>query len=336
MISKFKAAAPKIFLVLRYLLLAAVIGFALYYLVSQWSEVSKALKLISWPSLLVSFFFLLSGLFAGTMSWVSVLNGLGAPVSVPRGAQIMLVGQLGKYVPGSVWSYLMQMELGRQYGISRPRILITSLYAAGIGVVASLLLGALALPAVIQYQRELLWLFALLPVGLTCLHPRVMTWLASLVLKIFRRPPLDHIVSFKTVSSALGWALFSYLAYGGHLWILVNSLDSPTFMSFILLTGAISLGFTISLFAFILPSGVGIREVVLVGSMALIITASQATAITLVSRVMFTLADLAAAGIAVLTVVILKKRLPATTNEYAEPTTTAANAQNTRKKIGLG
>jgi hypothetical protein len=304
-----KRHLPVIFLVLRYVLLAAVIGFAVYYLVTQWSAVSATIDRIPWQSLVLSFILVVAGLLAGTLSWVSVLNGLGPKVPVVRGSQVMLVGQLGKYVPGSVWSYVLQMELGRQYGILRPRVLVTSLYAAGIGVVSSLVLGAFALPFIAANHPMLLWLFVLLPIGLVCLHPRVMTWLASLVLRIFRRPPLDHEVAFTTVVKAVGWSLLAYFCYGLHLWLLVNALVNPDLGTLILLTGAVALGFTVSLFAFIFPSGVGVREAVLVGAMALLLTVPQAGALSLVSRAMFTAADLLAAGAAALVAVILRRRL---------------------------
>lgn len=307
--NRLKAYAPKLVLIFRYVLLVAVIGFAAYYLASQWADVSVAIRTISPISLVLSFVLVFLGLAAGTMSWVAVLNGLGPKVAVPRGAQIMLVGQLGKYVPGSVWSYVMQMELGRQYQIPRPRILVTGLYAAGIGVVSSLILGGLALPTVTQDYPDLLWLFLLLPIGLACLHPRVMTWLASLVLKIFKRPPLDHRISFRVVGASVGWSLLSYVCYGIHLWLLVNSLVDTDWMTVVLMTGAISLGFTVGLFAFIFPSGVGVREAILIGVMTLVMTVAQASAVSLVSRLMFTLADVVAAGLAVLLVLVVRRRL---------------------------
>ncbi|MFC5676984.1 lysylphosphatidylglycerol synthase domain-containing protein [Aeromicrobium endophyticum] len=302
-----RPSLPTLILLVRYLLVLAVVAFAVYYLQSQWDEVSEAISTISALSIVVSFLVLLLGLAAGTMSWVSLLNGLGPRVTVPRAAQVMLVGQLGKYVPGSVWSYLLQMELGRQYGISRPRVLISSLYVAGIGVVSSLVLGGLALPTVLRGHRELLWLFPLLPIGLICLHPRVMTAVADVVLRIFRRPPLDHVVSSRAVAQSLLWSVASYLLYGFHLWLLVNSLIDPSLKSLILLTGAMSLGFSAGLFAFIFPSGVGVREAVLIGAMTVLVTVPQATALSVVSRVMFTVADLVAAGGAVLIVMVLRR-----------------------------
>lgn len=314
--NRIKALAPRALTILRYVLVAIVVGFAVYYLVSQWGAVEQALEVISWQSALVSFLFVLVGLAFGTLSWVAVLNGLGPHVPMLRGAQVLLVGQLGKYVPGSVWSYVMQMELGKQYGILRPRVLVTALYAAGIGVVSSLLLGALALPVVVQGHLELMWLFLLLPIGLVCLHPRVMTFLASWVLRLFRRPPLEHQVTFAVVGKAVGWSLLSYVAYGVHLWILVNSLVDPDFGTLVLLTGAISLGFTVGLIAFIFPSGIGVREAILIGAMTLLLTVPQATAVSLVSRAMFTAADLFAAGIAILFVFIWRRRVARETVAY--------------------
>ncbi|CAN7371803.1 MULTISPECIES: lysylphosphatidylglycerol synthase domain-containing protein [Microbacterium] len=310
LIAESRSARSWVLLILRYVLLALVLGFAAYYLISQWDEVSAAIKLIAWQSAVLSFLLVLAGLALGTISWIAILNGLGEDrVPFLRAAQILLVGQLGKYVPGSVWSYVMQMELGRQYNVSRPRVLITALYSAGVGVVASLILGALAVPLLSQEQPELLWLFALLPVGLICLHPAVMTWLASLVLKLFRRPPLDHRVKVSTVLIALSTSIGSYICYGLHLTLLVNSLADPDPQTVVLLTGAMAIGFSLSLFAFILPSGIGVREAVLVAAMATIVTVPQAAAVSAVSRMMFTVGDVAAAGVAVLFVIIMRRRL---------------------------
>lgn len=283
----------------------------MYYLVSQWGEVSQAVKVIAPVSLVLSFLLVVVGLGFGTLSWIILLNGLGPKVPLLRGAQVVLVGQLGKYVPGSVWSYVMQMELGRQYGVARPRVLIASLYAAGVGVVASLVLGSFALPIMISDHPALLWLYVLLPVGLVCLHPKVMTWLASLVLRVFRRPPLDHQVSGSVVIGALGAALVSYACYGIHLFLLVNSLVDPDIGTLVLLTGAMSIGFTVGLVAFLLPSGLGAREAVLIGAMTLLLTLPEAVAMTVVSRMMFTVADIGAAGAAALAVLIMRKRLAA-------------------------
>lgn len=302
--------------VLRWVLILTVIGFAAWYFISIWDEVGPVVMEMNPLWLALSFVVLLAGMTMNVAAWVTLLRGLGHRVPVVRSAQIMLVGQLGKYVPGSAWAYLLQMELGRQYGVARARVLVASLYAAGIGVVASLLLGGVALPQLAAGLPQLLWLFALLPVGLACLHPTVMTFLANLVLKVFKRPPLQQRVRIGTTLGALGWTLGSYLLYGVHLMLLTAG-EAPLSEVF-LFSAAIGIGFTASLFAFLLPSGVGVREAVLIGMTGVILTVAEASAVALVSRAMFTAGDLLTAGVAALVAFLLHRRLHHEDAENAE------------------
>lgn len=302
--------------ILRWFALIAVITFAVLYLAGQWQEVSEALLTIPVLNLFISLIFVLAGLIFGTLSWVTLLNGLGPQVPVLRGSQVMLVGQLGKFIPGSVWSYVMQMELGRHFGILRPRILITALYAAGIGVISSLVLGSLALPFLAENEPEVLFLFILLPIGLVFLYPPIMTKIASLVLRVFKRPPLEKLVSFQVVIKAVLFTLISYVLYGAHLWLLSQSFNQTGSNTFFFLTGIMALSFSASLFAFIFPSGIGVRELILISAMTLFISEAQATAVTLVSRLMFTFADLLAALIATVFVIVWRKKIRQQTITY--------------------
>ncbi len=308
--------------VLRYVLLAVVIGFAVAFFARQWGQITEVIAHIPVGAAVLSFVVMIVGMIANVLSWVTLLNGLGHPVPFPRGAQIMLVGQLGKYVPGSVWAYVMQMELGRQYGIARARVLVTALYAAGIGVVSSLILGASVVPTISADQPALAWLYLLLPVGLVCLHPRVMTWLSNLTLKLFRRPPLEHRVGFGTILAAIGWSLLSYVLYGVHLQLLVGDAAPASLLTVIMLGGALSLGFTASLIAFVLPSGAGVREAVVIAVLAaLAVPLVDASAMALVSRAMFTAGDLLLAGTAVIVVLAMRRNLRArdtATSEYEQ------------------
>lgn len=307
--------------IVRYVLLAIVIGFAIAFFARQWGDITEAIVSIPAGSIMLSSVVLLLGMLANVLSWTTVLNGLGHVVPLPRGAQIMLVGQLGKYVPGSVWAYLTQMELGRQYGVARARVLVTALYAAGIGVVASLILGLSIVPELAAQHAAFGWLYLLLPVGLVCLHPAVMTWLSNLVLKLFRRPPLEHRVRASTIAVAVAWALLSYLLYGVHLQLLALGFAPATPLTVLQLGAALSLGFTASLIAFVLPSGAGVREFVVIAVLVTMMSLPDASALALVSRAMFTAGDLLLAGVAVVVVLAMRRRLHArdeATSEYGD------------------
>lgn len=279
----------------RVIVLAVIVG-AGYQLIHNWDEVSHTLLELPWESVVLSFVFVFIGIWLGPVVWKIMVSDLGSPVSTKQASKIYLVGQLGKYVPGSVWAFLVQMELGKQVGITRARSFTASILAAGIGVVASLIVGVLALPALASGNPELLWLYVLLPVGLAFLHPKPLTWIVSRLLRLLRRPPLPHPLRGAAIAKATATGVLLYVAEGAHLWLLVNSLGSPKFTGALVCVGTIGLAMTAGLIAFFLPSGLGARELVIVTGLAGILPYGQALALAVVSRLMFTIVDVASAG----------------------------------------
>jgi uncharacterized membrane protein YbhN (UPF0104 family) len=281
---------------LRRVLVVAVLAGAAYQLVVQWPDVSHTLASLPWPSVVLSFLAVLAGLGMGPPMWRTVLRDLGTPVRMRDASMIYLVGQLGKYVPGSVWAFLLQMELARTVGVTRVRAFTASVVAAGLGIVASLIAGFLAMPVVLDGHREYLWIFLLLPLGLVLLHPRPLTWIVSRALTLLRRDPLPHPLTAAAILKTLGLGLATFVLLGVHLWLLAGSSGSPGLGGLMLCIGAMSLAMTAGLLAFFLPSGLGAREVVLVAALSTALPAGSALALAVVSRVMFTVVDLVLAG----------------------------------------
>ncbi|WP_216212949.1 lysylphosphatidylglycerol synthase transmembrane domain-containing protein [Amycolatopsis aidingensis] len=297
-----KPLKAKLLDVVRWVAVAVVVFFAARQLITNWAEFWATIQGIPWQSSVLSLLVLILSIGVGVYAWQVIVNDLGTPVGYPRGAQINLVGSLGKYVPGSVWAYLLQMELGKKAGLARARIFTSSLIHFGVGVVAALILSLFAMPAVFANSPRAWWLLVLIPLGLAALHPRVLTWGTSLVLRILRRPALDHRFSYRTVGTVFGALAVVYALQGLHLWLLANSVGAPGIGGYVLCVGAMAIAMTSGNFAFIMPSGAGVREVVMVAVLtATAISGPQALAFALASRVMFTVADLVTAGTAALT-----------------------------------
>lgn len=281
---------------LKRVLLVVVLAVAVYQLVKQWPEVSHTLASLPWPAVVLSFLAVLLGILLGPFMWRIVLQDLGTPVRKSDASMIFLVGQLGKYIPGSVWAFLLQMELAKTVGVTRVRAFTASLVSTGLGIVASLIAGFLAMPVILDGHEQLLWVFILLPLGLVLLHPRPLTWIVSKVLKVLRRDPLPKQLSGGAIVKTVALALATFALLGVHLWLLADSLGSPGLSGLLLCTGAMALAMTSGLLAFFLPSGIGAREVVLVAALATTLPSGSALALAVVSRVMFTVVDLVSAG----------------------------------------
>jgi glycosyltransferase 2 family protein len=291
---------------IRRLVVLAVVAYAAMQLVGQWDEVSLALARLSWPRLLLAGGAVSVGVLLSPLVWQTMLGALDVHVRVQDASKIYLVGQLGKYVPGSVMAFLLQMELARAVGVTRARSFTASLLTAGVVVVASLLAGTLAIPALMANEPALLWLFTLLPIGLVCLHPAVLTFAVNKILRLLRREPLAHRLSGRAIVRATAINVVTYAFYGVQLYVLAawqrDSWDLNAGLVLLLCIGSMGLAMTAGLVAFILPSGIGARELVIVGGLSAVMPYGQALALAVVSRVIFTVVELAAAAVATLVV----------------------------------
>jgi uncharacterized membrane protein YbhN (UPF0104 family) len=293
----------------------AIAGCLVYSIVRQWSEVEHAWLSLAWQSVLLSFTATIAGMLASVMAWRASLKDLEYEVSFLTAARINFIGALGKYLPGVFWAYVLQMEFGRQAGLPRTRALIASVVAVGLATTTGLVLGTLALPSLLANARAavsyggsvrytLSIFLVLAPVALLCATPAVLTRLVQLVLRVLRRPPLTRRLSWRGVLRVAGWTTVTWLCFGTHLWLLANAQAAPGAASLFRLVGAFAVAMTLGLFAVFVPSGLGVREAVLVAALTPLLGAGAgvgvALGIAVASRMLFILADLVAAAVTAL------------------------------------
>jgi hypothetical protein len=276
----------------RRVLVVLVLAAATYAVVDQWPAVRATLATLAWWQVGLSMLVLVVGVLLGMLSWRAVVVGIAHPGPGRKLGQVYLIGQMGKYVPGAVWAFLLQMEVGRKNGVARAHMFVAALVSTGVTVAASLVVGLLALPFLTREEPALRWLWFMLPVTLLAMHPAVVTWLVNLVLRLVRRPPLDRPLTARTIVQSFVLAAAMYLVYGVHLWIIVRAGGGVGIANALFFTGALALGMTVGLFAFLLPSGIGAREAVVVAALITVMPTGNALAITLLSRAMFTVGEL--------------------------------------------
>jgi hypothetical protein len=280
---------------------AVRVGFLLLALVllalalrDQGPEALDAARAIGLGAALASLVAVLVGLLASALVWRALLADLGTPLGLAAALHVFFLGQLGKYVPGSVFAVAAQMELGRLHGAPRSRVGTAGLLFMGVLVAAGLLSAAVVLPLTSpEALRQYAWALLVLPGGLAVLAPPVLTRLVGLLLRLLRRAPLDRPLSARGVGAALGWALVMWAAYGVHLWLLVRPQDTAPGPDLLLLsTGAYALAWTAGFLVVVAPAGAGVRELALVAALAPVLDRAGALAVAVLSRVLMTLGDL--------------------------------------------
>lgn len=314
-----KALLARALPLLRPLLGLLIVAAVVYAVASQWDEVSVAIRDMAWQSLLLALVAVVVGTLAGVQAWRTLLAEEGHPLSFVDASRVFLVGQLGKYLPGSVWSVVVQMELATRLGVPRARSFTATLSWIGLSLSSALAVGVVGMPLLGDSISTWRWVFLIvLPVALICSHPRVLTRLVDLMLSAMRKAPLPHTFTWKGVAGAFGWLLVTWLCFGVQLWLLANSLGSPGWTGLVRCVSGFALALGAGIIFIIAPSGAGARELIIVAALAGVMTEAQALAVAVVSRMVFTVADILLAGIAAASALRLL-RSPAGSTQVSDP-----------------
>ncbi len=276
------------------LLVLAAIGYAV---VSQWNGVRSALTTLAWPSVVLSFLAAMAGTVTSLMAWRALLADEGHRLSPFAAGRIFFVGQLGKYLPGSVWSIVLQMELGKRAGVPRGRAFTTSLAWVGLSLSTALCVGMLGVPLLASADRGEVWvLLIVLPFAVVASFPPVLTRLVNLVLRLMRKGSLPKPLTWRGVLSASAWLGATWVFFGLHLWLLANALGAPGIDGVTRCIGGFALAMAAGVLLVVVPSGAGVREALIVAALAPVMSTGEALGIAVVSRAVFILADVLSAG----------------------------------------
>ncbi|WP_433699968.1 lysylphosphatidylglycerol synthase domain-containing protein [Nocardiopsis sp. CA-288880] len=285
-----------------FLAVCACAGAALHANWAQARDAAAELPLWVLPAAVLSG---MAGLTAQMLAWRALLAGLGSPLPRRVASRVMFVGQLGKYLPGSVWAFVAQVELARDRAVPRSRGAAATLLAVGVTVAVSLAVAAVALPlSSAEAARRWWWALALAPLLLAALHPRVVGLGIRLAARPFARfrevaeaGPLG--LGGRAMAAAAGWTLVAWVPLGAHVWLLTWAVGGDAVRSLGPAVGAYALAWTLGLLVVFAPAGLGVREAVLVVALAPVVDAGAALVVAVLSRLVMTAADLAWAGLSV-------------------------------------
>lgn len=282
-----------------------VLGFLGWALVDGWSTVSS----YDWdlqPGLLALGVLVLLGFYvACALGYGAIVDRLHHPGPRPLVTlSIWARSLLGRYVPGNVLMVVGRVVLSHEQGVPRRVTLAATVYeqALSLGVAAA---GAVVWVAVYEGGGDArLWLLAMVPLGMALLHPRVFGPVSAWLLRRAGRDPLPRLLGPRPLAGLMAWygLIATLLAVG--VWLLVRSAagaeaGGPAFVGM-----AFLLSFAVSMIAFIFPSGLGIREGAFALALAQNVPGSVAVALSVGTRLMLSVVELAFIG----GVVLLERR----------------------------
>jgi hypothetical protein len=285
--------------IVRIVVAAAVVVALVWGVARNWPEISQDLQRVSIGALLLSFVPAALGTWLTMLGWRVILADLGSPLHLAPAAGVWFVGQLGKYLPGSVWTVLMQADMASHLHVPRRRTGVASLVTIGLSVLTGLIVGAPSIPLLLQRpdSSALAWVLVGIPLLAVLCWPPVLGRIVALGLRVLRQQPLEKNLSGRAVLGAVVIFCVAWLCFGVHILVLANAVGaSPSGTLTVASLTGFGLSGALSMVTVILPAGLGAREGLLTLILASAMPVSAGTAVALVSRFVVTLVDVLAAA----------------------------------------
>jgi uncharacterized membrane protein YbhN (UPF0104 family) len=289
-----------LFKVAQWIFAAAVLFFAARSLATQWNKVESRFTHIEfgweWIAaatalVLITYALLIEG-------WRRILEAWDSQVPFIDAARIWFLSNLGKYVPGNVWSLTAMGVMARKRGLS-------AIAAAGSSVImqaVSLATGTaivMITGAKLLGQPLLVGAAVLLLGALLISAPRFLPSLATSIGHLIGRDITPPAVPAKSIWTAAVASTLSWLFYGVAFQLFVRGLlgTAPGELSsyIAVYTAAYILGFISP----IAPAGLGVREFTLAAFMTQLGLANEADAalVAIAARLWLTIVELVPSGL---------------------------------------
>ena len=275
----------------RVVFLVAAIGFSVWSLRSQWPDIGRDIGKTSVGNFLLGLFALYVGLLAFGGMWVRVLRGFGYPVPLVKGLGIFYVGQLGRYIPGSVWSFGAQATMARDINVPPRTTVSAGLVGLGFSLATSGVIGMIAVATGILRLGVPEWIPIVLAVlGLAVLAPPIVNFLGTRV----AGKPATLRLTLIDVLVVVGLLVVTWVADGVALMVLSDgfSLDPSLWGTRLaIMVGAYGLSYVVGVVIIFAPAGLGAREAALTLLLTPALGLPAAAALAIVSRIPITITD---------------------------------------------
>ena len=263
------------------------IAFVAHALASQWSATTHAIANADGVWLAVAVVCGAAGMTWIAAVWAPVLTLVGAPIQMTRAISLYFQGEVGKYVPGGIWSVLGRGELARREGVGAAASYASVVFSLGGLYMACALVAAGALPWAADAKLAPVAIVVVVA-GLIALHPRVLGVGKQIAQKLTRReigvdiPPWGRSLQLVVLYVPV------WLLIGSATWSIVHALGGRA--SWPEVCFATALSWLVGFLAVVVPGGIGVREAVFVGALPALSRADAAAAAVL-ARVLFMAVD---------------------------------------------
>lgn len=250
---------------------------------------------IDWRFVVIASAFGLGMRFWQIFIWFTLLRNLGAKdlkKSTRQLAYVYAKSWLGRYIPGTAPWILGKIYFASKHGISKSKLAVSSLLegALQVSVVMAVAFAVLLFDSRLNIVSGTLKLLmvGVLAACVVAIFPPVFNRLISIAYKLLRKKKIDaeDLASNKTIVQGASLYIIGALLSGTALFFIAKAVYPPLgYDNLLYVLGVSNLAGALGMLAIFAPSGIGVREGILLALLSVVMPAEYALLVTITSRI---------------------------------------------------
>ena len=229
--------------------------------------------------------------------YITVLNG--AAISYTGGVKAFLYSILGKYIPGKVFMLLARIPPYQEKGISAGKVTmcfllenVCTILGAGMLFIVSLFVFPMA-----EFQQYKWLTIVLIIVFIICINPAILNFGLNLLGKIVKKDISKIQITYPQMLTVVLLFVLNWVIYGTGFYFLICSFYPLPLSQWLYVSGIYALSCIAGILAIFSPSGIGVREGILLLGLGLIMDQNLAVMLSIIARLWAVLTELVLIGI---------------------------------------
>lgn len=295
--------AKRIFVIL-------VVFFLIKYFKKNYEDLKTLNIRINWIIFFSSmiFFFLYKITLASLWHYITILNDTN--ISYSKAITAYLYSILGKYIPGKVFMLAARLAYYDNEGAKKRKVTICFFIENILTLLGAALLFLISL---FFFPNDLLSKYKYVTIVLIVLffiiiNPRILNIFLNALEKIMKKSDLKLNFNYFEMLKLVLLFVINWITVGIGFYTLVCSIYNVPLIQALYTAGVFALAAIIGILSVFAPSGIGVREGIIVLGLSIIMPTEYAVILSIISRLWSTIPELTLAGVAFIITKITKRR----------------------------
>lgn len=287
--------------IVKYGFVAIAVAFMVYFLIKNWREVYIYNWNFNFHYLIISMLLLWIAMASATLMNKFIFAEIaGAQVGFWQMFRMYNISNLGRYLPGKVWSMLGLFYLASESGIKKRQTFLAVIAGEVAYKGSAILIGVLFFffsATLKSYLPIMILLFAAL---IIFVHPKILNRIINIGLKLLKKDRVEINFKYSSILKYISLYFIVWILHSLAFYVFVNSIASTRDYNIVQFFTIMPLCWVVGYIMIFAPGGIGIREGMLVLILSEFLPPEVALVIAVLQRLWFIIVEALNAGIALL------------------------------------